>query len=97
MTRYRYAPGITYCVISVQPEISKGPPDLCILLFEPRLDAKREGTKCSFPFGASDVTRTRDLLITSEMHYRLCYTSIYIYSLVIIAVKTGKVNSFSID
>ena len=26
-------------------------------------------------FGASDVTRTRDLLITSEMHYRLCYTS----------------------
>ena len=25
--------------------------------------------------GASDVTRTRDLLITSEMHYRLCYTS----------------------
>ena len=27
-------------------------------------------------FGASDVTRTRDLLITSEMHYRLCYTSI---------------------
>ena len=27
-------------------------------------------------FGASDVTRTRDLLITSEMHYRLCYTSL---------------------
>ena len=27
-------------------------------------------------FGASDVTRTRDLLITSEMHYRLCYTSV---------------------
>ena len=26
-------------------------------------------------YGASDVTRTRDLLITSEMHYRLCYTS----------------------
>ena len=26
-------------------------------------------------FGAGDVTRTRDLLITSEMHYRLCYTS----------------------
>ena len=25
--------------------------------------------------GASEVTRTRDLLITSEMHYRLCYTS----------------------
>ena len=29
----------------------------------------------SLLFGASDVTRTRDLLITSEMHYRLCYTS----------------------
>ena len=29
-------------------------------------------------FGASDVTRTRDLLITSEMHYRLCYTSKYL-------------------
>ena len=27
-------------------------------------------------FGASDLTRTGDLLITSEMHYRLCYTSI---------------------
>ncbi len=27
--------------------------------------------------GASDLTRTGDLLITSEMHYRLCYTSIY--------------------
>ena len=26
--------------------------------------------------GASDLTRTGDLLITSEMHYRLCYTSI---------------------
>ncbi len=29
---------------------------------------------CIF-FGASDLTRTGDLLITSEMHYRLCYTS----------------------
>ena len=27
--------------------------------------------------GASDLTRTGDLLITSEMHYRLCYTSNY--------------------
>ena len=26
--------------------------------------------------GASDVTRTRDLLITNQLHYRLCYTSI---------------------
>ena len=28
-----------------------------------------------FYCGASDLTRTGDLLITSEMHYRLCYTS----------------------
>ena len=28
-----------------------------------------------FYSGASDLTRTGDLLITSEMHYRLCYTS----------------------
>ena len=33
---------------------------------------------CCF-LGASDVTRTRDLLITSEMHYRLCYTSALAY------------------
>ena len=39
-----------------------------------------------FFIGASDVTRTRDLLITSEMHYRLCYTSICL-SLLIIARK----------
>ena len=43
-------------------------------------------------FGASDVTRTRDLLITSEMHYRLCYTSII--CLAIISVFQLKVNSF---
>ena len=30
-------------------------------------------------FGASDLTRTGDLLITSEMHYRLCYTSKPVY------------------
>ena len=29
--------------------------------------------------GASDLTRTGDLLITSEMHYRLCYTSVLAY------------------
>ena len=27
-------------------------------------------------FGAGNVTRTRDLLITNQLHYRLCYTSI---------------------
>ena len=36
-------------------------------------------TQTGLPFiGASDLTRTGDLLITSEMHYRLCYTSIYL-------------------
>ena len=30
-------------------------------------------------YGASDLTRTGDLLITSEMHYRLCYTSKPVY------------------
>ena len=43
--------------------------------------------------GASDVTRTRDLLITSEMHYRLCYTSDCV-SGVIISRKIQIVNSF---
>ncbi len=41
--------------------------------------------------GASDVTRTRDLLITSEMHYRLCYTSV-VHSLIIISVLRIIVN-----
>ena len=41
--------------------------------------APKKGTANAVPFfGASDVTRTRDLLITSEMHYRLCYTSKYL-------------------
>ena len=42
-------------------------------------------------FGASDLTRTGDLLITSEMHYRLCYTSI---RPVIISGFALDVNSF---
>ena len=36
---------------------------------------KREGKTLSFVFGAGDVTRTHDLLITNQLHYRLCYTS----------------------
>ena len=35
-------------------------------------------------FGASEKTRTFDLLITNQLHYRLCYTSkidFYILSL----------------
>ena len=39
--------------------------------------------------GASDLTRTGDLLITSEMHYRLCYTSKYIMRRYYI-FKTGR-------
>lgn len=41
--------------------------------------------------GASDLTRTGDLLITSEMHYRLCYTSIT--SSFIIAALWKKVKT----
>ena len=50
----------------------------------------------AFYFGASDLTRTGDLLITSEMHYRLCYTSIYrkLPSLDIISVIDRNVNCF---
>ena len=44
-------------------------------------------------FGASDLTRTGDLLITSEMHYRLCYTSLF-ESLIIISIFQHLVNFF---
>ena len=37
------------------------------------------------------MTRTRDLLITSEMHYRLCYTSRFNCQ-IIIAKSLEKVN-----
>ena len=43
-------------------------------------------------FGAGDVTRTHDLLITNQLHYRLCYTS----DSNIIIQKTEFVNSFLI-
>ena len=42
--------------------------------------------------GASDLTRTGDLLITSEMHYRLCYTSVF--SPIIIPLIGPNVNIF---
>ena len=32
-------------------------------------------TKADFLFGAGERTRTFDLLITNQLHYRLCYTS----------------------
>ena len=41
-------------------------------------------------FGAGDVTRTHDLLITNQLHYRLCYTS----DLNIIIQKSGFVKDF---
>ena len=39
---------------------------------------KRETKKPHFfvELGAGDVTRTHDLLITNQLHYRLCYTSV---------------------
>ena len=40
--------------------------------------------------GAGDVTRTHDLLITNQLHYRLCYTS----DLYIIIFFEGFVKSF---
>ncbi len=43
-------------------------------------------------FGASDLTRTGDLLITSEMHYRLCYTSV---RLSIISAFPADVKGFA--
>ena len=45
--------------------------------------------------GASDLTRTGDLLITSEMHYRLCYTSRI--TLRIIKGFSLLVNRFSLN
>ena len=50
---------------------------------------RNPGISGSF-YGASDLTRTGDLLITSEMHYRLCYTSSnYQY---LILISGGNVN-----
>ena len=45
------------------------------------------------PFGAGDVTRTHDLLITNQLHYRLCYTSI-IHNVSIITDKSVFVKIF---
>ena len=63
---------------------------------KPSLDflrIKKEEPPIGGSSGASDLTRTGDLLITSEMHYRLCYTSRCL-SEVIISVFGGIVNSF---
>ena len=49
--------------------------------------------------GAGDATRTHDLLITNQLHYRLCYTSInlhfntYNYNESIISYSIGFVNN----
>ena len=63
------------------PAANSMPPACCIYLVRvtplsiPKKGQPRLGLAF---FGASDVTRTRDLLITSEMHYRLCYTGRYL-------------------
>ena len=46
-----------------------------------------------FYCGASDLTRTGDLLITSEMHYRLCYTSIKSEVIILAFGRKVKENS----
>ena len=43
-------------------------------------------------YGAGDVTRTHDLLITNQLHYRLCYTSIFAKAILIVAQKKYFVN-----
>ena len=49
-------------------------------------------------FGAGDVTRTHDLLITNQLHYRLCYTSAYNIVIIMVYVRfvkwKGKKNEF---
>ena len=53
------------------------PPAGQIWIFESvHKDKKNTNRMVGVFCGASDLTRTGDLLITSEMHYRLCYTSI---------------------
>ena len=45
--------------------------------------------------GAGDVTRTHDLLITNQLHYRLCYTSILsLDNSSIIQINTAFVKMF---
>ena len=39
---------------------------------------KHHARKMRGEFGASEKTRTFDLLITNQLHYRLCYTSKHI-------------------
>lgn len=56
-------------------------------------ETKKPNHTGGWVFGASDLTRTGDLLITSEMHYRLCYTSRPL-SQSIIPIIPEIVNSF---
>ena len=47
------------------------------------LNYARENKKPGFwnrAGGAGDVTWTHDLLITNQLHYRLCYTSVFLKS-----------------
>ena len=69
------------------------PPDCCICDLRVSINNNKTPLPMEWGFiGASDLTRTGDLLITSEMHYRLCYTSNS--SLSIISVFLEVVNSF---
>ena len=56
---------------------------------------ENESTSVLLSYGACDGTRTCDLLITNELHYQLCYTSIYdIISQVFEFVKQIEKNSY---
>ena len=58
-------------------------------------ESKKTLPKWQGLFGAGDVTRTRDLLITNQLHYRLCYTSeTIIQNRLMIAQTVRSVNTF---
>lgn len=45
--------------------------------------------------GAGDATRTHDLLITNQLHYRLCYTSMpYYFTITGLAMSTVSYEFF---
>ncbi len=48
-----------------------------------------------FLFGACDGTRTCDLLITNELHYQLCYTSIFNLQVILYSIIKTFSSVFS--
>ena len=46
-------------------------------LFENKRKGEKDSIFFTFSFGATDVTRTHDLLITNQLLYQLSYSSIY--------------------